>query len=83
MEDVAASGGKGEPAGFAGIPPLLGPDDGTFDDARAYNAGSGPRGLVEGDSNGDGATDLAVVSYSGVRVLLGNGDGKFQTSPFT
>jgi hypothetical protein len=35
------------------------------------------------DFNGDGIPDLAVVFLGGVRVLLGNGDGTFQTTPIS
>jgi hypothetical protein len=38
---------------------------------------SGSGGLVAGDFNGDGNTDLALTTSTGVAVLLGNGDGTF------
>ena len=47
-----------------------------------YPAGSTPVAIVAGDFNGDGRLDLAVadeLSDSDVSVLLGNGDGTFQT----
>src|SRR4051812_23099823 len=45
-------------------------------------AGSGIRSAAVGDFNGDGRLDLAVVRDTGstVGVLLGNGDGTFQTA---
>ncbi len=65
---------------------LMGNGDGTFQPARSFPAGAGPVGLVVGDFNGDGRPDVAVVdggdSYGngqGVSILLGNGDGTFQT----
>jgi hypothetical protein len=65
---------------------LLGNGDGTFRAPVGYEAGSGP--VVVGDLNGDGKLDLAVVKYKclqtpcgpgSVSILLGNGDGTFQT----
>src|SRR5207244_2353685 len=55
--------------------------DGTFQPARNFYAGGGPRSVAVADFNGDGHLDLAVAGSGGVRVLLGNGDGSFQTSP--
>lgn len=51
--------------------------DGTFGAATLYPTGSLPYGLVTGDFNGDGITDLAVANAGGgsVSVLLGHGSG--------
>jgi len=67
---------------------LLGNGDGRFQEARSFAAGSLPSSVTVGDFNGDGVPDLAVANRgspprymdSGVSVLLGNGDGSFQTA---
>ncbi len=62
---------------------LLGNGDGTFNPQVAYPTGVGgnPLSVVIGDFNGDGIPDLAVADFQTqqVSVLLGNGDGSFQT----
>src|SRR5439155_663074 len=68
---------------------LLGNGDGTFQAALTSSTGgpepfSGryPLSVAAGDFNGDGKLDLAVANGSSdnVAVLLGNGDGTFQTA---
>ena len=69
---------------------LLGNGDGTFQPAVAYNTGApSSKSLVVADANGDGKLDVLVVarcttsnscSNSVLSVLLGNGDGTFQTA---
>jgi len=66
---------------------LLGNGDGTFKTPVTYPVGSGSSlspnstGIIAGDFNGDGNLDLAVADFTGnaVDILLGNGDGTFQT----
>ena len=62
----------------------LGNGDGTFQSPRTLTAGNYPCSLAVGDFNGDGKADLAVSIFcdtenSPFNVLLGNGDGTFQT----
>jgi hypothetical protein len=66
---------------------LLGNGDGTFQPKVDYSLGdgnsrsNGPNALVVGDFNGDGRQDIAVGNLTGaISILLGNGDGTFQTA---
>ena len=64
---------------------LLGNGDGTFQTAVNYDVGGAPTSIAVGDFNHDGKLDLAVaVPVPGpstyVSMLLGNGDGTFQTA---
>jgi hypothetical protein len=67
---------------------LLNRGDGTFKPALTYDSGGlFPDGIAIADVNGDGKPDIIVADSSGnqavdpgvVAVLLGNGDGTFQT----
>src|SRR5205823_11961504 len=51
---------------------------GTFQAPASSGAGGGS--IAVADLNCDGKLDLAVVNGSGVSVLLGKGDGTFQTA---
>jgi len=62
---------------------LLGNGDGTFQPAVTIVIGgnSDPYDVIAGDFNSDGNTDLAVLDHgnTAVGIMLGNGDGSFQT----
>ena len=67
---------------------LLGHGDGTFSPATSLTVPNQSLALTEGDFNGDGKMDLAVVYDSSsfppvsyVFVLVGKGDGTFTTGP--
>jgi hypothetical protein len=66
---------------------LLGNGDGTFHSAVTFSAGvTGASSIAVADVNGDGKKDIAVSSCGSsscnnvVGVLLGQGDGTFQTA---
>ena len=70
----------------SGLSVFLGNGDGTFGAARNFETELGPVSLAIRDFNGDGRQDLAIANFgdsdwpgSTVSVLLGNGDGTFQT----
>ncbi len=63
---------------------LLGNGDGTLQSPVDYGVANGPTSIATGDLDGDGALDLAVtklrdIGHDNLSVLLGNGDGTFQS----
>jgi hypothetical protein len=83
-----ASSNCGNTSGIVSV--LLGNGDGTFQTAVTYNSGGFDAiSVAVADVNGDGKPDLIVANECGdskcatsgtVGVLLGNGDGTFQTA---
>ena len=71
-------------AGANGITILRGKGDGTFQAGVTYAAGTAsgtvPQAVAVGDFNGDGHADLVCGYGNNISVLLGNGDGTFQTA---
>ena len=72
--------------GSTNVSVLMGKGDGSFQMAVNYRAESSPSSVAVGDFNGDGRPDLAVAdadlnAHLGfVSVLLGKGDGAFQSA---
>jgi FG-GAP-like repeat/FG-GAP repeat len=68
-----------------GVSVLLGNGDGTFQSPADYPLEGSVSDLAVGDFNGDGRLDIVAEYYndlestSGVSLLLGNGDGTFQS----
>jgi hypothetical protein len=49
---------------------------------REFRVGRIPLSVTVGDFNGDGRQDLATANFSStVSILLGRGDGSFETAP--
>jgi hypothetical protein len=89
--NCASDPGTGSCTTDGNVAVLLGNGDGTFQAALVYDSGGSlASSVVIADVNGDGKPDLLVVNRCGssttcagngtVAVLLGNGDGTFQTA---
>ena len=87
LDLAVADNGNYSTGDNGGVRILLGNGDGTFQPAQLVNAGNNPTFIATGDFNGDGKTDLVVSDLGALpsggsgnlAVLLGNGDGTFQT----
>jgi hypothetical protein len=89
---VVANSSVGSDGGLGNVGVLLGNGDGTFEPEMPYDSGGyGAAAVAVADVNGDGKLDVVVANCSGsssdcsggagnVGVLLGNGDGTFQTA---
>jgi hypothetical protein len=68
---------------FSGVEIFLGNGDGTFRTGSNIALPPGPASIAVGDFDGDGTMDLALITNPTanalVWILLGNGDGTFQT----
>lgn len=62
-----------------GVSVRLGNADGTFGDALVTSVGTFSNSVVAGDFTGDGVTDLVTSSSPNVLLLIGNGNGTFQS----
>jgi uncharacterized repeat protein (TIGR01451 family) len=84
--DLAVTNG-----GAGNVSIFLGNGDGTFQAATSFDAGVSPAALSKGDFNNDGKPDLAVfqpgdtntLASGAMSVLLGKGDGSFQSPKIT
>jgi hypothetical protein len=80
-QDVVTGDSTGSPPRSVNV--LLGKGDGTFAVPVRYSTGgSGEGQIAVGDFSGDGKLDIAVVNQADntISLLLGNGNGTFQTA---
>jgi hypothetical protein len=61
----------------------LGHGDGTFTTGTPVSLPNGVSFLAVADFNGDGKPDVLEQGTGTLLVLLGNGDGTFQTAPIS
>ncbi len=77
--DVATCGTSSSSGAIVSV--RTGRGTGAFRSATLTAVASAPRDIAAGDVNNDGKLDLVTISYGAnrVSVLLGNGDGTFQS----
>ncbi len=92
LDLVVANGSSSPSVALGNVSVLLGNGDGTFQTAVSYDRGGyGAGSVVVTDANGDGKHDVVVANCStsaigcvgangDLALLLGNGDGTFQTA---
>jgi hypothetical protein len=85
--DILVASQSGSTVAIVSVSVLLGNGDGTFQPQKVTNiANSNCPCLAVGDFNGDGKLDLAIpvsvpqLGNSAMAVMLGNGDGTFQSA---
>lgn len=74
--DLVVSAGTSTPGGGS-LSVLLGNGDGTFQPDVVYGTGNNPLGIIPGDFNHDGKSDVAFMNgnFPQISFILGNGDG--------
>jgi hypothetical protein len=83
--DVFAINADGTHGGNSNGSVFLGNGNGTFQPGVDYEVGktksSSPRQVITADFNNDGKLDVAIADSgdNGIAIMLGNGDGTFQT----
>ena len=65
-------------SGSGGVGILTNKGDGTF--LPLSNLGGSGFAVAVADFNGDSKDDLAIVDGTSINILLGNGNGTFQTA---
>jgi FG-GAP-like repeat/FG-GAP repeat len=87
MDVAVADHGDPATAADGDVDILLGVGDGNFTPAKSFPAGKNPISIAVGDLDGDSKPDLVFANLGdrpsggsgNLSVLLGNGDGSFQT----